>query len=682
MALQISTPVKHPKAEGYNCLVDNDWFRTIANSEVKVQIGTRDSLAQRTDQQGSIYNNVLDIGYAWGRTDLSGGEGLDWDPREIALDTNQTSLDPIRYWDSNGIDIRRPDDEGDQYALKLARALKEWEGQPAFTDLKDIAVSENFIFVLDSLEVSIFNGWDDLTPALVVPVPDLSEGISIAASPTGTIMVCANNGNVYAMRYPFETTLTLVYGDAGNQKLSAVGVWYVQGRFLISAFDSITSAELFAMEWDGAAWLPEISVDTGQGFVLSVVESGPAVVAAWTDGTLRTYTANNAVDGDMGLIPKGRITLPHGESPMLLGSNGNILLVQTTADQEAPDRQTIRVYSAEVLDARFDFIVGQLQLKRQWLGAEHEKLVTRNMTNSRDEIFFFVKEELEGVLIEALWRYDLVTTGMSRIVTVPNVNYNGLVLFDNILGVIDFTDNVIDISDPVQLQSEGYMIFPNITFGMNTPISWLTTVLEAHDLEGTGAHVELWRSTDPTAILDRNDPSWVVAQRLSSSGGASVEAPLVGISSRTLSLQLKVFAREGGTLTPKITRTAIRGIPRHRDFIALVPINISDYVSVPGRRPTRVPGLGHSLHEKMLDLVGGSVNMTLIDPPYRMSGVVNNISEPIEYLSPRGSVTRYCVVEFRGERSIQVGNVPTGDSGVGLGLLGIAIVGIGQTGGT
>ena len=226
------------------------------------------------------------------------------------------------------------------------------------------------------------------------------------------------------------------------------------------------------------------------------------------------------------------------------------------------------------------------------------------------------------------------------------------------------------------------MIFPNITFGLNTPISWLTTVLEAHDLEGLGAHVELWRSTDPQAILDRNDPSWVLTQRLSSSGSASVEAPLVGVSSRTLALQLKFFAREGGTLTPKVTRTALRGIPKHRDFIAIVPINISDYVSVPGRKPVRVPGLGNSLHEKMLDLVGRSVNMTLIDPPYRMSGVVNNISEPVTYSPSRGGVTRYCMVEFRGERSIQVGDVPTGDSGMGLGLLGIAIVGIGQTGGT
>jgi len=677
-----ATPVQHPKAEGYNCLVDNDWFRTVAGPQVQVQIATRDSLAQRSDDGGSVHNNVLDIGYSWGRTDLSGGEGLDWDPREIALKTNEVSLDPIRYWDSNGINIRRPERQGDPYALQLARTVNLWEGQPVFTDLKDIAVSENYIFVLDLTEVSIFNGWDDTTPVLVVTIPDAANGVAIAASPTGTIMVTANNGNVYAMRYPFEVVLTIVYGDGGTQKLTAVGVWYVQGRFLISAFDSITSAELFAMEWDGAAWLPEVSVDTGQGFALSIVESGPAVVAAWTDGTIRTYTANNAADGDMGLIPKGRTTLPHGESPMLLGSNSNVLLIQTTADEEGADRQKVRLYQAEVLDSRFDYIVGQMQLRREWSGVEHEKLVTRNMTNTRDEIFFFVKEFIDGVFQEGLWRFDLVTSGMSRIITTPDVNFNALIVFDDIFGIIDFTANVIYNSDPDTHQTEGWMIFPNITFGMNTPISWITTVLEAHDLGGIGAHAELWRSTDPQAINDRDHPSWVVTQRLSSQGAASVETPLVGVESRSLALQLKLYGRDALSLSAKVTRTAIRGIPKHRDFIAVVPINISDYVSVPGRKPQRIPGLGNSLHEKMLDLVGNSVNMTLIDPPYRMSGVVNNISEPITYLAPRGGVTRYCLVEFRGERAIQVGDVPTGDSGVGLGLLGIAIVGIGQTEGT
>ena len=127
-----------------------------------------------------------------------------------------------------------------------------------------------------------------------------------------------------------------------------------------------------------------------------------------------------------------------------------------------------------------------------------------------------------------------------------------------------------------------------------------------------------------------------------------------------------------------MTRIALRGIPAHRDLIMMVPFNVSDEVSAPGRRPTRIPGLGYSLHENVLNLVGSSVEAIVIDPPMGFRGVVNNVSEPIEYLSDRGSVTRYVMVEFRGQRLVQT-VPPTGDSGMGLGLMGIDIIGIGQS---
>jgi hypothetical protein len=57
------------------------------------------------------------------------------------------------------------------------------------------------------------------------------------------------------------------------------------------------------------------------------------------------------------------------------------------------------------------------------------------------------------------------------------------------------------------------------------------------------------------------------------------------------------------------------------------------------------------------------------------------VSEPVEYISNRGSVSRYVIVEFRGQRLVTTAP-PTGDTGIGLGLLGISTVGIGQSEGT
>jgi hypothetical protein len=437
------------------------------------------------------------------------------------------------------------------------------------------------------------------------------------------------------------------------------------------------------MVFNGDDWTdPPVAIDTATSPFWSVVESGPAIVAACGDGTVRTYTPNNSNDGDMALHPRARTTMPVGETPILLGSNAGTLLIFTTADREETDLNELRIYQSEVLDSRFDFVVGQIQLRRQWIGSEHEPLVTRNMTNTRDEILFFVKELVTslgvGILTESMWRFDVITGGLSRIVSEPDINLNATTIFDEVTGSIDFTNTRILLSDPLIHQTFGYMIFPNITFGLNTDITWLTTVLEAAHLQDTGAQVELWRSVDPEAILDWQHPSWVLVQRLSSQGTSGTEISLSNVKSRTIALQLRMRSADAETRSPSVTRTAIRGIPAHRDFIMVVPVNVSDYVSAPGRSPMRVPGLGASLHERVLDTVGKNAECVLIDPQVLFRGIVNNVSEPVEFVSERGSVTRYCMVEFRGTRLTATATA-TGDDGMGLGTLGIATLGIGQS---
>ena len=677
MTITFTTPVRRPKAEGYNLSIDGVWWRTISNPKSQIQLGTRDSLAPRQDDRGSIYNNVLDIGYAWARTDLSGGEGLDWDPREIALEVNQIALDPIRYWDSVGIDVARPDVSGNRYALRLARDTQIWD-EPV-VDPKDLAVSDTFIYVADGAIVSWYAGWENTIPIGSDTLP--ADVIALAAAPNDTVVATCEDGNAYAMRQAAgEIVFTLAYGDSGATKLAAQGVWFVNGRFIMSTFDTVDVSELRSLDYAAAAWGSEV-IDTANGEFWSTVESGPAIVSACSDGTVRTYTPT-ADDPELTLLPRARLTMPEGESPILLGSNAGILLIMTTADHIVEDREELRLYQAEVLDARFNFVVGQVQLKREWRASDHEGLVTRNMTNTRDEIFFFVKEENEQqqATDESLWRFDVVTAGLSRVSAVADVNLNGLVVFDQIVGGINFGTLAaptpdIRISDPEFRVLAGAMIFPNITFGLNTDISWLATVVEVGDLTEGGALVELLYSTDPEAILDFDHPSWTIAQRLASQGASNIEKPLRGVKSRTLALQLRMFSNTTAAVTPQVTRISIRGIPAHRDFIMMVPINISDYVSVPGRKPTRVPNLGDTLHRQLLDRIGENVEVNMLDPSVEFRGVMNNVSEPIEYQASRGTVSRYCIVEFRGQR-ITSGVLGSGNAALGIGLMGVSLMGV------
>jgi len=464
----------------------------------------------------------------------------------------------------------------------------------------------------------------------------------------------------------------------------------------MSAYDGVDSAQLNTLEYYDGAWAKEIKVDTASSPYWSVVESGPAIVAACGDGTVRTF-APTEKEGDMTLVSQSRTTMPEGETPFLLGSNASTLLVMTSMDRTETDRQEIRIYRAEVLSTQYHLSVGQMRLRREWLAVEHEPLVTRNMANTRDEIYWFVKEQIRGstddVFLESLWKFDLITSGLSRVWTidvVPNsdvllppiqdeqINLNGLVIFDDIAGGIDYTNGKIVLQSPGLHRDSGWMIFPNVTFGLNTGIAWIATVLEAANLTEGGAQVELWRSVDPAAILDWRHPSWVLLRRLSSPQDVTNEVPISNLESSSMALQLRLYSHTGRTKSPVVLRTAMRGIPSLRDLIVIVNVNVSDVVSAPGRSPLRVPNLGERTHRHILGLLGKSVRVAQLKPPLMFEGVLNNVSEPVRFVSNRGSVTTYIQLELRGKMVTPLA-LPTGDSGVGLGTLGIVTKGLTQS---
>lgn len=669
-----SAAVQHPKGEGYNIKVDDLWFRTVASRDVPIVIATRDSLAQRSDDTGSIYNNVLDIGYAWSRTDVSGGEGLDWSPRILAIESGQEALDELRFWDSTNINVERPP-RGEKYAMRLARTTAAWGA--TFSNPLDMAVSDDYIWVADGDTIEWYTGWGTSTATSSYTPVAATNVIALAASPYSTVMAVLANGDVWGLRsYPTETSFSKIYDATLGANDNATGVWYANGRFFISTFDSTAGGTLRALEWDGTDYDPPVDVDTAPAAFVSVVESGPAVVAACTDGTVRSYSPDTGQPG-LPLLPRARTTMPKSEQPILLGSNAGVLLILTTSDTETANRQNLRMYSAEVLDSRFDYVVGGLQLKREWYAETHVASSTRNIASTRDEMFWFIREDQDGTLYECLWRYDVVTGGMSRLLAKTGIDYQSTVVFDSIVGAIDIVGGGVDIQSSTNYETEGWMIFPNITFGLNTDISWLAVTIEAQNLVLSGGTVELWGSTDPDAIGDRNDVSWQLLQRLTATDPEEKVTQLSGIKSRTLALQLRVTTTSS-TYTPTISRIGLRGIPSQRDIIMVVPFNVSDYVSVPGRSPMHVPGLGNALHSTVLDLVGQAVDATVLEPPIEFRGIVNNVSEPVIYQSPRGSLVTYVNVEFRGEKveTPSTGALVPQQDGFAIGTAGVTLAGV------
>lgn len=656
---------RFPKGEGYGALVGERWVRLAPTSDQPVRYYTKDSLASRQDDEGSVYENVLDIGYAFARGDVSGGEGLDWFPRFISQLGDDEVRDKIRYWDSDNIDIRRPV-KGSLSRITLSRQQSVWN---SFVGLVDLATSDINLFVAYASTVEWWTEWSGGSAGSAVTSLPI---VSIEASPAGDVMALLNDGTIEYMAVGSGTFVALTTPLA-----DVVQHWFVKGRFVA---EQTNGAQNDLVEFDSTGALGS-AFDTFVGGCLSMVSSGPAVVAAISDGTVRSYVPeqSNQLDAtSVSLVIRGRTEMPEGEIPYLLGSNADILLILTRTSGNEPEND-VRVYQAAVLDSRFDYVVGSIQLRRQWDDIAVTIDTRKNMANTRDEIWFTVREE---TTTQSVWRFDLVTFGLSRhVTTTVTGDAFGLVVFDE-RAAYSLATNVYYTND--LFVDEGYIISPNITFGLNTDIDWLSLVVAALGLVSGGAQVELYYSTDPEAILSPDTSSgtpWRLGMRLSSPAAQDETFQLTGVTGKQVALMLKLYSSNSNTVAPDVTNHAVRGLPNHRDWILELPINVSDYIEVPGRRPLQIQGYGNVTHSEMLSLSGKSIEVTVLDPPISFRGIVDNVLEPTAYISDRGSVSVRCVLQCRGDRQTATAN-PTGDAGMGLGLMGVATMGIGQTGST
>jgi len=606
----------------------------------------------------------------WARTELDGGEGLDWDPRQLSIDETAATRDIRRFWDSVNLDVEAPA-AGLPYALHLTNLVEDWTGSGSINDPADIAASSDFVFVADGAVVRMFDEWYNAPNSrniahVVQQLAVSSSGECMAVGTAGQVSYQAPGGASFAQIYTPTTSFVRA-------------VWFAKGRFVAfrNATDG-TAGELGELASDGTFTVFDT---TGEDQVYSVVSSGSALVSAVSDGTLRSYVpeqGNQADPTSVNVVIRGRTDMPKGEIPYVLGSEGGVLTILTIDDREVGAAKTARFYRAEILSSQYDYTAGGLQLQREWIDSEEEIHVQNNMSSVRDAIYFTISEA-DGN--SYTWRYDLTTLGLSRhnTVAVTRDGTYATVVFNERGATIDYSiagTPVIRLSSDTEINPSGYLISPNITFGLNTDIAWMSSILEATNVSGVD-YVDLWRTEDPEAILDPYNltDAWVHVQRVSDASQSGVEIPIQGVTSRTLALRLAVYS--GGDDSPQITRTAVRGIPTHRDWIVLLPVSVSDMVEVPGRMPTRVPYLGNDLQQEVLQLVGQSVYIEVLNPPMTFRGVIDNVDEPVEYISDRGSASVYCMVQFRGLRvtsTIQ----PVGE-GLGVARLGIATLGVGES---
>ena len=184
----------------------------------------------------------------------------------------------------------------------------------------------------------------------------------------------------------------------------------------------------------------------------------------------------------------------------------------------------------------------------------------------------------------------------------------------------------------------------------------------------SGSSVELHISNKYEAINNSNDSTWTLEVNVNSGIG---EEP-VQLSRLARYVAVKIVLKSiNNTATPKFKSFEVRALASPELVVVQIPVNISDRVERPYRKPLQVKNLGEIIYQSLKQKEGTSITLELYDPAEIIRGVVEKITYPIEDNPNIGSVTHYAILTVRGTRQQTFSQLTSGDV---AGVKGFAIM--------
>ena len=175
----------------------------------------------------------------------------------------------------------------------------------------------------------------------------------------------------------------------------------------------------------------------------------------------------------------------------------------------------------------------------------------------------------------------------------------------------------------------------------------------------SGTSAELHISDNLESINDKDDSNWDLALNVIS-GEGTVTAQTNKVS-RYIAMKLVIKSADSSQ-TPKVQAIQTRALARPELVVVQIPVNLSDRVERPFRKPITVKNLGETIYQSLKDKEGSSVTLELFDPAEVIRGVVESIQYPITgQLAEVGSVTQYAIITVRGTRQEVYGSVTSGN---------------------
>ena len=633
--LPSSANTSNPQALGYEANLDDLFLRFAVGPGRQMNINTAPLQAQAIQTSETPEDFQQEFGQIFSRTDFAGGSGLD-----KAHQRNANPNDFQRYWDSKGIDVFSGKEVGQEYKVSLLH------------DTDEVQTTTGTNLYMQELGGEIFYADGAVLKKVSTPLTGTvsddgtpSAGNNITGMAVlGSKLYLVANGDIY------------VRNSAGsyatyNTHKTFDKLWSMKGRLVASA----TNGELHEVAATSSP--PTMKALPSGSSWTDVADGGAVVLATADDGYIYSFADESST-----LTLKGQ-TFVEGEVPNAIDAAQGLIFYGTY--QNTASGKIGRLYVAEITNANSLYVLVNAQLIKQWGdGTTTLNQAPYKIISTRDSIYTGIVDSASKT---NLWRYYLPTGGIARDVEFAESGIvEGLAVFsDRLFATVSGGGLYRESTNYV---STGYVITPLADFFTSEKKQWVGAKLNTNVV--TSGSVKLFTSTIAADINNPTAATWAEQVSIFSGTGGDEEVMTL-VDGRWIAGKIEINT-DDVTQSPEMLSFAIRGFQLVNDLVVDMPINISDQIERPFRKALRVQGQGDLVYQALRNKEGKNVQLEIFRPDTLLRGIIENVSSPIEEISPRGSVTMYCLVRFRGSKVVQ-----TSTSGVGLG---IELLGVGQLG--
>ena len=641
--------ISNPKRYGYDVRIDDILLRSAVGPGREMQIQSSDVQEGQINVKQNPEDFTSNLGRIYSRNNFTGGQGLD-----TAHRANGSPKDTTRFFDSKGIDVFHGDDETSYHVHLLHTTAEELSFSNSNNYLAQTTNGDMYVTDGTVIYKSTDNGdnWSAVTTGLTI-----DHNFTGAAAVGDQVYFTTANGTTASELIQFNGSTWSENTTDQSSNAGLTGVWFAKGQLFISGDDGtveyLWAVSPFNKTWTSSDLAEADAIVTFEDshHVSQVVDAGAVVLAASTNGDI--YSIKD-VSGTMTL--KGQTNIPFEEVHSIAAAEGIVFF-----GTKEKARDVGRFYRADLTVADDLYVLANRQLVKEWVISGVDT-TPKHMFVSRDSIYCGIKESGSE---SYLWRYYLPTAGFARDLEMGEA---GLVL-----GITQANGQfIISVGgggvykETTTHEAEGYIVLSAADFFTAESKQFVGAEISTFSLP-TSTSVELFFSTKFEALDDPNDGSFQLA--LDQATGVGDTEKQIAEISRYIVGKL-VLKSENGTNTPKVKSVQFRALARPELVVAQIPINISDRVERPGRKPIKVKGLGDALYASLRSKEGDSVTLELFDPAEIIRGVVERISYPINSNVERGSVTQYAIITVRGTRQPTITDVTDADV-FGINALGI-----------